>query len=294
MKKKIISFSLPTEAVVKPTEKDFRTIEGGYEVDQVIFSTAFNRNRYYIQVSRLLGYADKLSKLGTNFNHDLSLTNGQYIPASVAGYTRIWSEMVNGEMEIRGTFRFTDQRVIDVMDQITAPSIELFVDEATAIISDNGEYYEDFEWVGTAQLLGVLAGSGDARNISEFREFDLNLNPIITMTEEQVKQLLEEQKATFEAEIEGIKARLTTFEEAQAEEVSEEAPETEAEVVADEAITEVEETIKQVENALSEKVKVFADVEGSESSTDQDDAGGDVAEKAHKASLSLYKKLTNQ
>jgi hypothetical protein len=76
------------------------------------------------------------------------------------------------------------------------------------IKNEKGEYYTDFEWVGTAQLLGILAGSGDTRNISEFREFTLELQEIVNnnnMTEEQITALLEEQKATFEAEIESIK-----------------------------------------------------------------------------------------
>lgn len=299
--KKILSFSAPTTKEYKLTKKDFREVEGGYEVDQVIFSTAYNRNKYFFQVSQLMAYADKLTKLGSNLNHDLRLTNNQYVPAMKAGYTKIWYEWVNGDLEIRGTFRFSDPQFIAVMDQMTGPSIELMVDETHAIINENGEYYPEVEWVGTSQLLGVLAGSGDARNLSEFREFDLNLNPIITMTEEQVKQLLDEQAKTFNAELEAVREELKSFqtveptetvEEAPAVETTEEVVETVEETTTEEVkveepaqeetpvVDEATETLKTVENALEESIetksKVFASVQSSESLVDQDDAAGDV------------------
>ncbi len=136
----------------------------GYEVDQVIFSTAFNRNKCYVQVAKFMSYQDKLSKLLSNLSHDLSLTDGKYVAAQQAGYTKIWAVWNNGELEIWGTFRTTDERYIAAKDQINAPSVELMVDERTAVINENGEYYDDFEWFATAQLAGIPAGSGDARN----------------------------------------------------------------------------------------------------------------------------------
>ena len=230
--KKIVSFALANTGNQALAPKEFRKVDGGFEVDQVIFSTACNRNKYYFQVSKLMGYENKLEKLGSNMNHDLSLTNNQYIPSSFAGYVRLWAVWSDGELEIRGTFRFSDQRLIDRMDEFTGPSIELMVDENTAIISDKGEYYEDFEWIGTAQLTGKLAGMGNARNISEFREFDLNLNPIIQtiiMTEDQVKTLLAEQATQLTADFTAsIEAQFKAFQEATAEPVAPEATEGEA------------------------------------------------------------------
>jgi len=202
--KKIITFSIPSKPIeVREYEADGEKPRR-YEIDQVIFSTAYNRNRCFVQVAKFLSFANKLEKIGTDINHDLTLTDGQYIPAAKAGYTRIWSEIIDGEMEIRGTFACTDPRIIDIIDQITAPSVELMVDERTGIINENGEYYNDFEWVGTAQLTGVLAGSGDARNL-ETRQFNLNLEPITTMSEDQINQLLQEQQAIIDAQIQELK-----------------------------------------------------------------------------------------
>lgn len=218
MSKKIISFAVPFQyaqkvasnnAIIEFSENNVK----GYEVDQVIFSTAFNRNKCYFQVSKLLTYADKLSKLLANIDHNLAETGGKYIPAQQAGYVKIWSVENNGEFEIWGTWRATNEYFVNRRTEFNAPSIELMVDETNAIMNENGEYYEDFEWFATAQLAGIPAGSGDARNASEFREFNLDLTPRETinnnMNEEQVKALLEEQKnaltAEFKADIENIK-----------------------------------------------------------------------------------------
>lgn len=213
MGKKIISFSVPIDyaknLAVKNPVREFKEDDiEGYEIDQVIFSTAFNRNRCYFQVSKLLGYANKLTKLMSNINHDLSNTDDRYIPSSEAGYTKIWEVVNDGELEIWGTFRATSPFFVSRKNEFTAPSVELMVDERTAIINENGEYYEDFEWFATAQLAGIPAGSGDARNASEMREFNLDLTPYKKdniMTEEEVKSLLEEQKKEFSTQLETIK-----------------------------------------------------------------------------------------
>lgn len=218
MKKKIIAFSVPCEfaqqvAVNNPVREFAEGDVKGYEVDQVIFSTAFNRNRCYFQVSKLLGYAEKLGKILSNIDHDLSQTGGKYVPANEAGYSKIWSVINNGELEIWGTFRATHPTFVARRNEFSAPSVELMVDDRTAIVNENGEYYEDFEWVATAQLAGILAGSGDARNASDVREFNLDLTPINNqsiMNEEQVKALLDEQKKEFDAQLEAVKKEFKT------------------------------------------------------------------------------------
>jgi len=217
--KKIIAFSVPSdvrdEVISRQTVREFAD-GSGFEVDQVIFSTAYNRNKCFFQVSKLLGYSNKLSKLLFDLNHDLAQTGGEYVAYQQAGYTKIWSEMNGENLEVHGTFRSTSPYFIAIKDKINAPSVELLVDESTAIINENGEYYDQFEWVATAQLTGQMAGSGDARNISEIREFNLDLTPREhkqfnnnIMQEEQVKALLDEQKETltkdFTTKLEGVK-----------------------------------------------------------------------------------------
>ena len=226
MSKKIVAFSMPIDyaqevasnnPVREFAEGDIR----GYEVDQVIFSTAFNRNKCYLQVGKFMGYADKLSKLLCNLNHDLSMTDGEYVASQKAGYTKIWNVFNNGEQEIWGTFRTTDPRFIEMRDKINAPSVEVIVDTAKGIVSESGEYYDDFEWIATAQLVGTLAGSGDARNASEMREFNLDLTPINNnMSEEQVQALLIEQKEEFSASIEALKKEFAVVAQAQSVEES--------------------------------------------------------------------------
>lgn len=224
--KKIIAFSVPLDyaqqvATNNPVREFSENDVKGYEVDQVIFSTAFNRNKCYVQVAKFMAYKDKLSKLLSNLNHDLSLTDGQYVSSQKAGYTKIWEMWNNGDLEIWGTFRTTDERFIANRESINAPSVELIVDTTKGIISEDGEYYDDFEWVGTAQLVGVMAGSGDARNASEIRDFNLDLTPINNnMSEEQIQALLEEQKQEFSASLESLKKEFAVVAQAQCVEES--------------------------------------------------------------------------
>lgn len=208
--KKIISFSaIQSNSEVKPIQ--YKEIPNGVEFDMVIFSTAYNRNKAYFQVSKLLKWQNKLERIMFDFNHDLELTGGKYL-GNQSKFTKLWSEFVDGELEIKATFQSTDDLVISKAKEITAPSIELMVDTDNVIFNDLGEYYIDFDWVGCALLLGVPAGSGDARISGEIKEFDLNLKPINKqiMQEEQVKELLKAQKVEltkeFSTQLETIKA----------------------------------------------------------------------------------------
>ena len=222
MAKKILTFSAPQKDTGENPTSNFLIREfsedgvQGYEIDQVIFSTAFNRNECYFQVSKLLTYSNKLSKLLADIDHDLSQTGGKYVPASGAGYTKIWSMVTDGAFEVYGTWRAVNPFFVDRRNEFSAPSIELMVDEDDAIVNENGEYYEEFEWVGTAQLAGIMAGSGDARNVSEMKEFDLDLNPrevinLNNMTEEQIKALLSEQTKEFTEALNAVKKEFSTI-----------------------------------------------------------------------------------
>jgi hypothetical protein len=216
--KKIVSFAMPQ----KNPEKDSKLVrefaEGdveGFELDQCIFSTAYNRNHAYFQVSSLTKWANKLERILFNFNHDLTQSGGQYLGNKTKAI-KMWSVELDGEYEVWWTIRSTDELMIQRRNEITGPSVELLVDSENIIKNELGEYYRDFDFVGCAQLTGVLAGSGDSRNTSEVREFNLDLTPINQniMQEQQVKELLEAQKTELQKEfsdqIETIKSEFAS------------------------------------------------------------------------------------
>lgn len=160
-----------------------------------IFSTANNRNKAYFQVSELLKYKEKLGKMLTSFDHNLKLTGGKYM-SNLTKYDNLIGKIIDGELEIWVDVESTDPEFIKNIDNITAPSIEVFVNEKTMISNENGDYFVDFEWVGISWLLGVPAGSGDAR-LDKIKKFEKNHQEkiiTITMNEEEVKALLEAQK----------------------------------------------------------------------------------------------------
>ena len=176
-KTKIVTFTLPASAMRKvvfresPAEKDQ---PAKIEIDMMIFSTAYNRNRAYFQVSQLLKWSNKLTRIGFNFNHDLALSEKRYLK-NTNQFSKIEPKFVDGETEIWATFASTDPAVIEKRDDITAPSIELLVAEENTIRNERGEYFTDFDWVGTALLLGVPQGSGDSR-VVEVREYTADLS----------------------------------------------------------------------------------------------------------------------
>jgi len=176
------------------------------EFEMCVFSTSFNRNKAYFQVSKLLEYRDKLNRILTNINHDLSLSGGKYM-GNLTKYSNLQGRFSESNLEIWVKVESKDPLLIQYKDDITAPSIELIVEEKDIISGENGEYFVDFDWVAIAFLVGVPAGNGDAR-IESIRQFDNNINKK-TMTEEQVKQLLEKQaedlKKEFSQQTEAIK-----------------------------------------------------------------------------------------
>jgi hypothetical protein len=230
-KKRLISFSMNPH-FLGDLKLDFdKKTEGIIEITACLFSTAYNRNKGYFQVSKLLAWENKLERIMSNFNHNLELTNGKYF-GNKTKFTKMWSVMNDGEFEVWATLESSDPEFIKFKDEITAPSIELSVWPDDIITSDAGEYFIDFDFVGVAWLLGVPAGSGDAR-ITAIREFshDLksekqyNITTNNNMTDEQLKAHLDEQKTqlteSFKAQIESIKADYAEKQEAQIKQFSE-------------------------------------------------------------------------
>jgi hypothetical protein len=171
------------------------------EFSMCVFSTGFNRNHAYFQVSKLLEYREKLSRLLSNINH-----SDKYLK-NLTKYSNIRGEFKESNLEIWVDVKSTDPELIKYKDEITAPSIELLVEEKNLISSKNGEYFIDFDWVAISYLTGIPAGCGDAR-IESIRQYDYNFNNKNNMKEEEIKKLLEEQenklKAEFKAENEKI------------------------------------------------------------------------------------------
>jgi len=208
--KRLYQFSIP-QAEFQSKSLNFAEVDGGFEAEMMLFSTAFNRNKAYFQVSDLMKWANKLDSIMFNFNHDLNLSSGKYL-GNQNKFTAIRPDYSTGELEIFATFRTTDPMVVARKSEITAPSVELMVDDENCISSENGEYFTAFDWVGCALLLGVIAGSGNAR-VGQIKDFNIlqQFNITNDMTKEEMNELLTAQKtellATFEAKIGDIVSR---------------------------------------------------------------------------------------
>lgn len=170
------------------------------EFDMCIFSTGYNRNNAFFQVSKLLEYRNKLNRLLTCLNHNLKLTGGKYM-SNKTQYSDMQAKFNESNLEIWLHVVSEDPELIKYKDEITAPSIELLVEEKNLISSENGEYFIDFDFVAIAFLTGIPAGNGDAR-IESLRQFDLQYNNNNIMQENEVKALLEAQKTELKAEFE--------------------------------------------------------------------------------------------
>lgn len=195
--KKIFKFSQEI-AEGKPAPVQFKELgPGTVEFDLVFFTTAWNRNNSYFQVSDLLRWKSKAEKLMANFNHDLKETGGKYL----GNQTRVISidgRYNDGSFEIYGTVRSSDPVVYARRNEITAPSIELEVDmsDLKEFADGSGVYFRNFEWVGYALLTGLMAGSGDTR-VVEMREFSKQFNQaknsIMLITKEQLVEFLKDE-----------------------------------------------------------------------------------------------------
>ena len=172
--------------------RNFSEIPNGVRWEAVIFSSEFNRNKYFFDIYKLLRWKGRLEKVLMNNNH-----NGKYFANSTDKIVDISvSTDENGVTECFAVIESTNDEKRSNPDMVTGFSIELRVDEKDVIANENGEYYTDYEWVGIAYLTGILAGSGDARILTT-KTFQLNNN---IMNEEQVKALLAEQKTELLAE----------------------------------------------------------------------------------------------
>lgn len=252
--RKIVTFSLDQEVRERrQTPLNFKKTEGGFTVPMMLFSTGNNsrdnnRNDAHFQVAKLLRWENKLSSLLFNFDHDLSLTGGKYL-GNRNKYTSMYPKFEHGELEIWADFMSNDPEVLDRMNEITGPSIELMVDTNTIIENEHGSYFLDFDFVGTALLLGKVAGMGGTR-LGEIKEFSLDLQPLekptnTDMSSEELKQIMSEFKASI---LEGVNLQLASFkEESQKEEPKQE--ETKPEVAPTEA------TVAPVEELPKAEVK---------------------------------------
>ncbi len=209
--KRLLHFSLP-QAIFASQPLEFKEVSGGFEVEMMIFSTADNRNKAYFQVSNLMKWQKKLDSIMFNFNHDLRLSGGKYL-GNQNKFTALRADYSTGELEIFANFRTTDPIVVAKKTEITAPSVELMVNDEDCICNEFGQYFTEIDWVGCALLLGVVAGSGNAR-VGEIKDFKhlSTFNTDQNMTKEEIQELLNAQAetltATFKAENE---ANLKTF-----------------------------------------------------------------------------------
>lgn len=180
--------------------------------DVVFFSTAFNRNNAYFQVSDLMLFANKLKKLLQNFNHDLSLSGNKYLSNKDIEVVGFGHRIVDGDYEIYAEeVSTTDPEVVAYANEITGVSIELEIDEDDIkfFAGGGGAYFKRIDWLGWAWLLGEPAGSGNTR-IQDIEIFAQKIKEDITdnMNEKQFTEYLETEEG---------KKNLKTFVEANPE-----------------------------------------------------------------------------
>lgn len=183
--------------------RNFQEIPNGVRWEAVIFSSEFNRNKYFFDIHKMKRWANKLEKVLLNNNHD-----GKYFANSTDKITSIEvTTSEDGVTECLAVIESTNEEKRNNPDMVTGFSIELRVDEKNTIKNENGEYYSDYEWQGMAYLIGKLAGSGDTRILNTVTFADQNN----IMSEEQIKALLEAQKTELQAEFEAKAESLKTF-----------------------------------------------------------------------------------
>jgi hypothetical protein len=206
--KRLLTFALP-QVVFESKPLEFKEDSGGYEITAMLFSTAYNRNKAYFQVSDLMKWVNKTESILNDLDHDLTITGGKYFGTKDTKLAKIWHQFTDGDLEIWGTLQTKDPLFVANIDKITAPSIELMVNEEDCICNEFGEYYTQIDWVGIGWLRGMVAGSGNAR-VTEIKEFNhlSTFNIQQDMTKEEVQELLNAQAetltATFEARDEAL------------------------------------------------------------------------------------------
>lgn len=174
--------------------RNFEETPNGVRWEAVIYSSEFNRNKYFFDIYKMNRWQKKLEKILLNDNHE-----GKYFSNNTDRIVDFKIETdENGITECFAVVESTNEEKKNNPDIVTGFSIELMVDGKDVIANENGEYYIDYEWVGLAYLTGILAGSGDSRVLSTktFSQVQSNNH----MTEEQVKEMLESQKKELQAE----------------------------------------------------------------------------------------------
>lgn len=173
--------------------RNFKETPNGVQWEAVIYSSEFNRNKYFFDVHKLLRWQNKLEKVLLNNNHE-----GKYFSNNTDKVVSIEVKTDdNGITECFAIVESTNEEKRNNPDLVTGFSIELMVDGKDVIANENGEYYIDYEWIGLAYLTGILAGSGDSRVLST-KTFSQQVNN--NMNEQQVKELLAAQKKELQAE----------------------------------------------------------------------------------------------
>jgi uncharacterized membrane-anchored protein YhcB (DUF1043 family) len=214
-------------------QRNFAVTPNGVQWEAVIFSSEFNRNKYFFDIYKLKRWANKLEKVLLNNNHD-----GKYFANSTDKIVSInVTTDDNGVTECFAVVESTNAEKKANPEMVTGFSLELAVDEKDVIANENGEYYPDYEWIGMAYLNGILAGSGDSRILSTKTFSQANQTNI--MNEDQIKALLEAQKtelvkefkASLETATESITAKVFEHLESQKPEVVESISQPEPEIV---------------------------------------------------------------
>jgi hypothetical protein len=149
---------IPLEIKNFNLSEDKKTVEW----EAVIFSSEFNRNKAFFDVTKMNRWSKKLEKIQFNNDH-----NGKYfstVTDKIIDFKIVEDE--NGAIEALAKIQSTNPEKIANPEKVTGFSIEIKVDKNDVIKNENGEYYKDYEWVGVAYLQGQLAGSGDTRILS--------------------------------------------------------------------------------------------------------------------------------
>jgi hypothetical protein len=155
MEKKIY---IPLEIKNFNLSQDKQTVEW----EAVIFSSEFNRNKAFFDVTKMNRWSKKLEKI--QFNNDHNDKYFSTVTDRIVDFKIVEDE--NGVIEALAKIQSINPEKVANPEKVTGFSIEIKVEKNDVIKNENGEYYIDYEWIGVAYLQGKLAGSGDSRILS--------------------------------------------------------------------------------------------------------------------------------
>jgi hypothetical protein len=200
---------VPLEIKTFKVDEEKKTVEW----EAVIFSSEFNRNKAFFDVTKMNRWSKKLEKIQFNDNH-----NGKYfstVTDKIVEFKIVEDE--SGAVEALAKIQSTNPEKVLNPEKVTGFSIEIQVDKNNVIKNENGEYYKDYEWVGVAYLKGQLAGSGDTRILS-LRTF--------SMVEEEIEEQTPSTPPVDDNKTEEIEELRKQFEELKAFKLAKEEEET--------------------------------------------------------------------